>query len=153
ELGVHQVVLPPPAYKSEFSLVEASAYYLPILRTAVATLRPSFIYERICLGNYCGAQISRELGIPYIVEYNGSETAMAESFGGAGHAYTEFYTAVEHAAFAQATLISVASEPIKEDLVRRGIPASKILVNPNATDVEVYKSATKEGKADVRREL
>ncbi len=78
---------------------------------------------------------------------------MSESFAGGGYAYRDFYIAAEHAAFMQATLISVVSEPIKEDLVRRGVPPSKILVNPNAADIEAYKPLSAAAKAQIRKEL
>jgi len=53
-------------------LLQANAHYYPILRADFERLRPAFIYERLCLGNYCGARLSQDLGVPYIVEYNGS---------------------------------------------------------------------------------
>ena len=42
----------------------------------------------------------------------------------------------EEVAFRQATAISVISEPVKSDLVSRGVDARKILVNPNGADLD-----------------
>ena len=52
-------------------------------------LQPAYIYERLCLGNYAGALLSREHQIPYIVEYNGSEISMRRSFDGSGFAHED----------------------------------------------------------------
>ena len=116
-------------------------------------LNPLYIYERLCLGNYVGARFSLELGIPYLVEYNGSEISMNRSFGGKGFAYEQFFLKAEQAAFAQASLISVVSEAVRDDLVRRGVDPSKILVNPNGVDVESYRPAAPEEKQKLRAEL
>ena len=75
--------------------------------------------------------LSRELGIPYIVEYNGSEISMNRSFGGPTLAHSDIFNAAEEAAFRQATMINVISTVVKDSLVQRGIDESKILVNPN----------------------
>lgn len=138
-LGIKQVVIDAPsATCNEEDIVMASDYYYRQLRGAVAETRPDYIYERICLGNYAGARLSRELGIPYIVEYNGSEISMKRSFDGTGYAYEEFYKEAELAAFSQATVISVISEAVKEDVIGRGVDPYKILLNPNGADIEAY---------------
>lgn len=153
-LGVRQVVLPPPGrHGNEHTLLKSTTHYYPIVRTTVEALRPAFIYERICLGNFVGALISRELGIPYIVEYNGSEISMMRSFDGSGYEHEGLYTKIEQAAFRQATLISVVSEVVKETLVERGIDAEKILVNPNGADLDAYRPSSAEERRSVRAEF
>src|SRR5207248_8519888 len=106
-----------------------------------------------CLGNYCGAQLSRELGIPYIVEYNGSEIEMNRSFSGRSFRYENVYLKAEEAAFRQATVISVVSDPLKDDLVARGIDGSKIIVNPNAVNLDAYPVVAEDTKSDIRSEF
>src|SRR5262249_17684634 len=54
---------------------------------------------------------------------------------------------------AQATLISVVSEPVKQDLVKRGVPVAKILVNPNGVDIAVYRPSEARAKAKLRRDF
>ena len=82
--------------------------------------------------------LSAELGIPYIVEYNGSEISMRRSFEGTGYIYEAEYLETEALAFEQATLISVVSAEIRNGLVARGMDPSKILVNPNGVDLDAY---------------
>lgn len=154
EYGVEQVVLPPPpGPDSEETIVGATAHYLLALRPACEALRPAYIYERLCLGNYAGALLSRELGIPYLVEYNGSEISMRRSFDGVGYAYEREYLQAEALAFRQATMISVVSEEVKASLVARGVDAEKILVNPNGADLAAYAPAESAEKAAIRTEL
>jgi len=154
DLGLEQSVIPPPGVNSsETDLLQANAHYYPILRAAFERLRPAFIYERLCLGNYCGARLSQDLGVPYIVEYNGSEIEMSRTFSGHRMQHEELFIKAEEAAFRQATAISVISEPVKDDLVARGIPASKILVNPNGVDPCSYAPAEAAERATIRSEL
>ncbi|HET9830615.1 MAG TPA: methyltransferase domain-containing protein, partial [Vicinamibacterales bacterium] len=97
--------------------------------------------------------LSQELGIPYVVEYNGSEISMRKSFDGSSYVYEDVYLRAERLAFDQATLISVVSEEVKRDLVARGIRESKILVNPNGVDVDTYVPADAAQQQDIRAEL
>ena len=154
DMGVRQVVLQPPSpFAPEEEIVAATDHYYPQLKSALKERNPCYIYERICLGNYTGVKLSQELGLPYIVEYNGSEISMRRSFDGQGYRYEKVYLEAERAAFEQATLISVVSEPIKEDLVRRGVAAQKILVNPNGVDPDVYKPLPEAQRNKLRQTL
>src|SRR5688572_5491501 len=107
---------PPSKVINEDSMVRATDHYYPIVKTACEVLRPAFMYERLCLGNYVGAVLSRELQIPYIVEYNGSEISMQRSFDGSCPFYADIYVKAEEVAFRQATVIKVISEHVKVDL-------------------------------------
>ncbi len=154
EMGLEQVVMKSPAAAgSEKQIVDGTSRYYRRVKAHLETLRPAYLYERLCLGNYVGARLSRELGIPYFVEYNGSEISMKRSFGGDGYVHEDFYLKAELAAFRQATLISVVSQVVKDDLVARGVPSGKILVNPNGADPEVYKPPSPERKNALRAEF
>ena len=76
--------------------------FYPIVKAACEVLRPAYIYERLCLGNYVAATLSRELQIPYIIEYNGSEISMQRSFDGTAPFYADVYLKAEELAFRQA---------------------------------------------------
>jgi glycosyltransferase involved in cell wall biosynthesis/ubiquinone/menaquinone biosynthesis C-methylase UbiE len=154
DYGLRQVVLDPPsATASEDDIVTATKHYDRILKPAFEALRPAFIYERLCLGNYVGALLSQTLQIPYIVEYNGSEISMRRSFDGTGYIYEDEYLKVEALAFKQATMISVISAEVKAMLVAQGIDPNKILVNPNGADLTAYAPADRGEKARLRAEL
>ncbi len=154
QMGIKQVALKLPFEDgTEETIASATPEFYPRIESLVAMFKPAYIYERICLGNYVGAKLSQRYQIPYIVEYNGSEISMMKSFAGRGYRYEALYLAVEELAFAQASLISVISENVKESLVARGIPAAKILVNPNCADPEDFVPATPEERLKIRRSL
>jgi len=151
ENGVQQIVMPPPSTShSEEGIASAVPHYLALLRPHFERQRPAYIYERLCLGNTTAALLSAEFGIPYIVEYNGSEISMRRSFENAAYVYEAEYLEAEALAFEQATLISVVSAEIRNSLVSRGIDPAKILVNPNGVDLEAYKPAPPEERASIR---
>jgi glycosyltransferase involved in cell wall biosynthesis len=154
DLGLRQVVVRPPATAgTEANLMAANEHYYAVLKPLLQAIRPAFLYERLCLGNYTGARLSLELGIPYIVEYNGSEISMKRSFAGSGYENEEMYLAAEDLAFRQATMISVISSHVRDDVVRRGIDPDKVLVNPNAVDLEAYAPASPAEYDGIRAEL
>ena len=154
DYGLHQVVMPRAAESSnETDLLGAHWFYYPQLKLAFQALKPAYIYERLCLANFCGAALSLELGIPYIVEYNGSEISMTKSFGGVGLTYEDVFIKAEDAAFRQATMITVVSQVVKDSLVERGVEAAKILVNPNGADPDAYRPLPVDEKQALRREL
>ena len=154
ELGLHQIVVPSPSPSSlEGDLLAGTDYFHPLITVAAQAVKPAYIYERLCLGNFAGALISRELNIPYIVEYNGSEISMRRSFDGSGFTYERVFTLAEDAAFKQASLITVVSDAVRDSLVARGVDAGKILVNPNGADPEVYSPASPDVRQRTRAEL
>jgi glycosyltransferase involved in cell wall biosynthesis/ubiquinone/menaquinone biosynthesis C-methylase UbiE len=154
EFGIRQVVMDAPTrIINEDAIVSASDHYYPIVKAVCGVLRPAYIYERLCLGNYVAALLSRELQIPYIVEYNGSEISMQKSFDKTAPFYADVYLKAEEVAFRQAALISVISEHVKNDLVSRGVDARKILVNPNGADLDSYAPAPPNEKRHLRSSL
>jgi glycosyltransferase involved in cell wall biosynthesis/ubiquinone/menaquinone biosynthesis C-methylase UbiE len=151
DYGLRQVVLTPPGgADTEETIVNATSHYHVALRAAFEAIRPAYIYERLCLGNYVGALLSRQMEIPYIVEYNGSEISMRRSFDGVGYIHEKEYLQAEALAFKQATMISVVSAEVKAGLVSRGVSADKILVNPNGADLAAYAPAAADEKKAVR---
>src|SRR5262249_27136668 len=138
---------------SEDAIVEATRCYYPILKEHLEQIRPAYIYERLALGSYVGAALSCELKIPYIVEYNGSEISMRRSFDKGGYIYENVYLLAEEFAFSQATFISVVSDEVRKTLVARGIPESKILVNPNGADLDAYRPGTASEKREIRHSV
>jgi glycosyltransferase involved in cell wall biosynthesis/ubiquinone/menaquinone biosynthesis C-methylase UbiE len=154
QLGVQQVVMDAPTTViNEDAIVSASDHYYPIVKAACEVLRPAYIYERLCLGNYVAALLSRELQIPYIIEYNGSEISMQRSFDKTAPFYADVYVKAEEVAFRQATIISVISEHVRDDLLKRGVAADKIVVNPNGADLESYKPAGPAERRGLRESL
>lgn len=153
-LSVPQVSLSGPVYDgSEAALLAAGPPFRLQLRPLLEALRPAYIYERLCLGNMVGAQLAAELQIPYLIEYNGSEISMRQSFEGSTYKYADLFEHMERAAFAQATAISVISDGVLDNLVARGVDPSRILVNPNGADPETYSPPNSSEREAIRAEL
>ncbi len=154
EFGLRQVVMPPASDSAaEIPLLAATWHYYPILKVAFGMHRPAYIYERLCLGNFAAALVSCELGIPYILEYNGSEISMSRSFNGTSLEHEQMFVRAEEAAFRQATLITVVSQVLKDSLVARNVDPRKILVNPNGADPVRYAPPSAEARRAVRSSL
>jgi glycosyltransferase involved in cell wall biosynthesis len=154
EMGLQQIVMEAPSPTcDEMSLIRANQPCYEFLSQQMSKLPIAYIYERICLGNIVGARLSQELGIPYIVEYNGSEISMRRSFGSGDFDNERFFLKAEEAAFKQATIISVISEPVRDDVIRRGIAKEKIVVNPNGVDLQAYAPMEQNTRTLLRREL
>jgi glycosyltransferase involved in cell wall biosynthesis len=94
------------------------------------------VYQRYALGSYAGLELARRLGVPLILEFNGSEI-WAERQWGSGHVpYAEVLTALERRNVHDASLVVVVSQVLKDQLVSEGVDAERILVNPNGVDVD-----------------
>lgn len=107
-------------------------------RTAGVAL--SFVYQRYSLNNFSGARLSVERGVPFVLEYNGSEIWMSRNWGSPLQ-YEALSEKIEFANLAIADLIVVVSQPMADELIGRGIDAAKILVNPNGVEPERYSPA------------
>jgi glycosyltransferase involved in cell wall biosynthesis len=154
ELNVAQEVFRPPfSAMNESDLLNADEFYYQALRPRLEAIRPAYIYERLVLGNFAGARLSRNLNIPYIVEYNGSEIAMRHSFGSGAFENEKLFLEAERLAFAQATIISVISEHVRDDVLSRGIDPRKVLVNPNGVNCAEYAPGTPEERRELRSSL
>jgi glycosyltransferase involved in cell wall biosynthesis len=95
------------------------------------------VYQRYTLGSYAGFEVAERLGRPLVLEYNGSELWAQKHWGsGRGVPFFSVVNAIERRNLEEASLIVVVSEPLKEQLVDEGIPAERILVNPNGVDVD-----------------
>jgi glycosyltransferase involved in cell wall biosynthesis/ubiquinone/menaquinone biosynthesis C-methylase UbiE len=154
EFRLRQIVMPPASDSAgEIPLLAATWHYHPILSVACAMARPAYIYERLCLGNFAAALVSHELGIPYILEYNGSDISMNKSFNGTSLEHEKVFVLAEDAAFRQASVISVVSDVLKDSLVARNVDPAKILVNPNGADPDRYAPPADRDRRAVRSEL
>ena len=65
--------------------------------------------------------------------------------------FSALLSVCEDVALAHASLIVVVSEPLRQELLRRGIPDARILVNPNAVDPDYFRPGA--GDPDLRRRL
>jgi glycosyltransferase involved in cell wall biosynthesis len=107
------------------------------------------VYQRHSRFSVAGALLSRKLGVPLVVEYNGSEEWVADNWDPAR--FRQWLRLCEAFALRVAALIVVVSEPLRKELIQRGITETKILVNPNAVDPDAFQPQI--GGAEVRAKL
>jgi len=110
---------------------------------------PLFIYQRHGRFAVAGALLSRRVRRPLVLEYNGSEVWISKHWDPAK--FVPWLSVCEEISLAAATLITVVSEALKNELVERGIPEEKILVNPNGVDPDLFYPHC--GGSELRRQL
>jgi len=97
--------------------------------------KPDMIYQRYSTFNYAGVILARKFRLPFVLEYNGSEVWAAKNWG-SPFKYQDIAEKIELLNLRSADLIVVVSQPIKEDLLKIGLPEHRILVNPNGVDID-----------------
>jgi len=100
-------------------------------------LTPDAVYARYALNCWAPVTIAEMAQVPLIIEYNGSEVWI-ESHWGQGLKYTEISKKIEDWVLHTAELITVVSKPLSDELVERGYPEDRILVNPNCVDPDRF---------------
>ena len=99
---------------------------------------PSFVYQRYSKGNYAGVVLRARYGVPYVCEYNGSFPWMARHWGSGKIFHEALVERIELLNMRASDVVVAVSQPMKDELVERGIEPDKILVNPNGVDPERY---------------
>ena len=137
---IETVVIPPSSEFWDFAELPALNYTRTFYEKATEILRSQqagFLYQRYGLGNYSGVKLARDFGIPFVLEYNGSDIWINRNWGG-GLKYEALSLQIEMLNLQAADLIVVVSRPMRDELIERGIEAKKILVNPNGVDADRY---------------
>ena len=111
--------------------------------------RPDFIYQRYARFSWAGVAAAVRTGRPLFLEYNGSEVWVGRHWDRVGSlGLLERYERLNLLAAAR---IFVVSEVERQNLEARGIEAGKIVLNPNAVDVELFRPGI--GGSQVRDDL
>jgi len=129
-------------YSKRFNLPEIPEIYynwrfIPKALRIIKKEKPLFIYQRHSIFNVCGAILSLLTKTPLILEYNGSEPWVRQKWGGL-LIFRKLCYFMENFSLKRAKIITVVSKPMKEELIKRNIPESKILVNYNGVDTEEF---------------
>jgi glycosyltransferase involved in cell wall biosynthesis len=118
---------------------------LPLIEQA----NPEFIYQRYARFSWAGVAAAVRTGRPLFLEYNGSEVWVGRNWDRVGSlGLLERYERLNLQAAAR---IFVVSEVERRNLETRGIAPDKIILNPNAVDVQAFRPAI--GGAEARRQL
>lgn len=137
---VESHVVRPDARYRDLGEMWLASYNQPLsiaTRDLIGDRRLSLVYQRYSLDNFVGLELARERGVPFVLEYNGSEVWIARNWG-RPLKYEVLAEQIEMANLRGADLVVVVSKAMRDELVARGIDGDKILVNPNGVDPAVY---------------
>ena len=98
---------------------------------------PAFVYQRYSVNNYTGLRVARKAGVPFVVEYNGSEIWMSRHWG-RPLSHETLSDRIERLNLRSADLVVVVSAAMKDEIVARGVDVERVLVNPNGVDTNRY---------------
>jgi glycosyltransferase involved in cell wall biosynthesis len=112
------------------------ADYSDELAKAASSESADFVYQRYDLGAFAGLELAARLGVPFVLEFNGSEIWTAREWGQGTPRFVETLEALERRELSEASLVVVVSDVLREQLVAAGVDSSRVLVNPNGVDVE-----------------
>jgi glycosyltransferase involved in cell wall biosynthesis len=110
---------------------------------------PDFIYQRYARFSWAGVVAAARVQRPLFLEYNGSEVWVGRHWDHVGS--LDLLERYERLNLRAAARIFVVSDVERKNLEARGVPAAKILVNPNGVDTELFRPGI--GGCAVRREL
>jgi glycosyltransferase involved in cell wall biosynthesis len=110
-------------------------YTKELVSAAVGT-PADVVYQRYALGSYAGLELAHRLGVPLVLEFNGSEIWTERHWGSGRVPLVKTLAALERRNLLEASLIVVVSQPLKQQLVEQGIESKRVLVNPNGVDVD-----------------
>jgi glycosyltransferase involved in cell wall biosynthesis len=117
------------------SWLTVTAYGEEVVRAAAGE-RTDFVYQRYALGSFAGVELADRLGVPLVLEFNGSEVWAEQHWGGDQLQMVDRLLALEQANLRAASLVVVVSEVLNDQVQEIGIPVERILVNPNGVDPE-----------------
>jgi glycosyltransferase involved in cell wall biosynthesis len=120
--------------------VEANIYrFQPTAVDAVLRRkeRYAFVYQRMSVGSFAGVEISRRLGIPLVLEYNGSEVWVARNWGRPLRTEATA-TLAEAVSLRHADVVVTVSDVLRNEVIARGVERDRVLSYPNCVDPDRF---------------
>ncbi|MCS6999905.1 MAG: glycosyltransferase family 4 protein [Candidatus Kapabacteria bacterium] len=111
------------------------------IRPILDRFRPEVIYQRHSSHNIVGALLRRHYGVPYILQFDGSEVWMKTYWS-----KTYLPTMLRHAeqiALRCADMVTVVSEPMKQMAIEAGAQSDRVVVIPNGVDIQHFSPEVK----------
>jgi glycosyltransferase involved in cell wall biosynthesis len=138
QIEVHVVGVPEAFWNfRELPALALNAVFHDQAVRAIDGRRVALVYQRYSLNNYAGLRLARQLEVPLVIEYNGSEIWMNRHWG-KPLKYEALASRIELLNMNGADLVVVVSRAMCDELVRRGVSHDRILVNPNGVDPTRY---------------
>lgn len=136
----HLIRLTPPAtfgLPSELNYFRFSRMVERELAASAPMTTYDFIYQRLSVANYSGMKLSRAFKVPLVIEYNGSEVWVARNWG-SGMRFASLALRAEEQTLRAAHVVVTVSDVLRDELVSRGIPRSRIVSYPNCINPDMF---------------
>lgn len=143
DASVEEVIVPPTfssAYPNELNRHRFHADFFGEAMRVATGRRPAFLYARYSLSDLSAVRLRRALGLPLVMEYNGSEVWVQEHWGQPLRLRAASER-VERANLREADLVVTVSEEIRQQVLALGIPDRRVLFYPNGVDPLVFDPA------------
>lgn len=111
--------------------------------------KPRILYQRHGRHVLAGALLSWLTRIPLVLEYQSSEVWLANNWDPAR--FRTWIALCEEVSIAASSQIVVLSEALRDELLKRGYPAERIILNPAAVNPERFRPDC--GGKQIRRQL
>jgi glycosyltransferase involved in cell wall biosynthesis len=138
-----QIVVPPAlliSFPFELNSHRYQAVFLRAARGEAARAAPDFIYQRYALNDMSGVLLRERLGVPLVLEFNGSEV-WAQRYWGERLRFEALAERIERASLRHADLVVVVSQPLVEQAVSLGAACERVLFYPNGIDPHAFDPA------------
>jgi glycosyltransferase involved in cell wall biosynthesis len=146
-LGTDRAGFVPVRPKRLLQLVQGLQYaaYSEQIVGAGEGRRADFVYQRYRLGSDAGLVLAEALGVPLVLEFNGSDVWVERHWGTGRLRLAGVLTKLEQRNLIDASLVVVVSSALREIAVAEGAQPGRVLVNPNGVDLaelEPYRQGT-----------
>ncbi len=138
--GVHWLEVDPPemyGFPLEINCYVFNEDYEKCVRAYVKDNVVSFIYQRMSTHNFTGAQLRDELGIPLVLEFNGSEVWVAENWGERLRLH-DLALRAESISLRNADIVVTVSKALGDQLAAAGVSPERIVVYPNCINPLIF---------------
>ncbi|MBD0320502.1 MAG: glycosyltransferase, partial [Gemmatimonadetes bacterium] len=141
EVEVHRV-RPPAEFWDfrELPNLRFNEFFPPAARRLLGGRRPGWVYQRYSEYDFAGVELARGWGVPLVLEFNAPALWVARHWG-SGLRYEALADRIERLALRSAARVVVVSEPLAALVRERGVPAERILVNPNGVEPDRFTPA------------
>lgn len=99
--------------------------------------KPDLVYQRYGRNNYAGLLYARQIGVPFILEYNGSEIWMSKNWSHPLR-FESVTDEIERCVLAHADLVVGNAEAFRSELISKGVEKKRVLIVPNGVDPERF---------------
>ena len=131
----------PPAWPTPLGEVREVAAFARRIEKAIDRFRPDVLHAHSpVLCALAALKAGRSRGVPVMYEIRAfwEDAAVGNGTGVEGSLRYRLTRAAESWAARRVDALAVICEPLKRDLIARGIPAGKIMVSPNGVDMGVF---------------